>query len=712
MEIREFAETIYTGGTLAEKLTSAATFSDADPGKKWERWDVPARPAKLGLKEPGQASRFAFPKLHELEDDVRRGHALHFFANHELLALELMALVLLRFPDVDPVFRKTLVSTMQDEQRHLKLYLDRMGELGVGFGEIGVNSFFFDHIADVPTPNDFVVRMSLTFEQANLDFSLYFAEAFQTIGDSETESIMRSVLHDEIAHVAHGLRWFKEWNGDDEPLWEAYRRQLPYPLTPARAKGLKYYSLPRERAGLPADFIQRLRVYSHSKGRTPDVWIFNPDCEEQCAKPDGSYSPNRQVDAMQRDLELLPLFFAKSDDVVLVRQEPSPSFLGGLIDAGFQVPEIVEFGPKPIVMGKKHSLVQRRVRKVQPWGWDPKVARQLHALDSGGPRHWLASEERGPSLVFSKAWMAQHYERLLAEIPNAGASPLLPAPAPRVATNLDEATRAIDRFLKAGATRVVVKAPWGTSGRRNIRVEAPGPDAKQLPWMNKVLRSQGSLVVEPSFDRVFDLSYQFTVNSDGSVGHQGVTRTMNDANGRFRGVVLGRPYEGLDETARRFIYQSTDDPGWVERTLGTIASNCAMLCHGEGYAGPAGIDSMVVRHKNGLALRPLVEVNVRHTMGQVGMALSRRLGSATAGLWLLFNRRDIEKAGMTTFNEVIGVLQDRLPFWTEDQGAQKIRRGVVATNDPQGARHVQGLILAAPKMEEVSQVLQDLGLRV
>ena len=54
------------------------------------------------------------------------GRLLHFFANHELLATELMALVLLKFPDAPAAFRKGVLETLKDEQEHTRLYIERM----------------------------------------------------------------------------------------------------------------------------------------------------------------------------------------------------------------------------------------------------------------------------------------------------------------------------------------------------------------------------------------------------------------------------------------------------------------------------------------------------------------------------------------------------------------------------------------------------------
>ena len=53
-----------------------------------------------------------------------------------------MALVLLKFPEAPPEFRSGVLRTLKEEQMHTKLYLKRMAECGVDFGDLPVNGFF------------------------------------------------------------------------------------------------------------------------------------------------------------------------------------------------------------------------------------------------------------------------------------------------------------------------------------------------------------------------------------------------------------------------------------------------------------------------------------------------------------------------------------------------------------------------------------------
>ena len=171
-------------------------------------------------------------------EPATRGRLLHFFANHELLATELMALVLLRFPDAPAAFRRGVLQTLRDEQEHTRLYLARMQACGIQFGELPVSGYFWRAVSGMTSPQDYVAGLSLTFEQANLDFARHFAQGFATVGDAETARLLDQIYRDEIGHVAYGLKWFRRWKQPGQSDWEAFCAQLKFPLSPQRAKGV------------------------------------------------------------------------------------------------------------------------------------------------------------------------------------------------------------------------------------------------------------------------------------------------------------------------------------------------------------------------------------------------------------------------------------------------------------------------------------------
>ena len=147
--------------------------TDEKPGPALVTPSAPGRPAELQFKATGTA-RDHFPGTRNLEQTRERGQLLHFFANHELLATELMALVLLKFPEAPAAFRKGVLQTLKDEQEHTRLYLQRMADCGIHFGELPVSGYFWRSVSAMENPLDYVSSLCLTFEQANLDFARHY----------------------------------------------------------------------------------------------------------------------------------------------------------------------------------------------------------------------------------------------------------------------------------------------------------------------------------------------------------------------------------------------------------------------------------------------------------------------------------------------------------------------------------------------------------
>jgi uncharacterized ferritin-like protein (DUF455 family) len=464
MELRDFAEQVLFATTLADKLTCPDVLTDERPGPALAAPAEPGRPAELRFK-PAGGTKAEFPGLHRLDNATERGRLLHFFANHELLATELMALVLLRFPDAPAAFRRGVLQTLRDEQEHTRLYVERMRACGLTFGELPVSGFFWRSVAGMASPLDYVAGLSLTFEQANLDFSRHFAQGFATVGDTESAALLERIYRDEIGHVAYGLKWFRRWKNPGESDWDAFCHQLKFPLTPRRAKGFAVNAAGRQAAGLDADFIAQLDVYSQSKGRTPNVFWFNPLSEAVLAQG-GGFTPGKIQATLTRDLAALPMFLAREDDVVLVPRRPAVGFLSGLKQAGFPLPEFVEIGAQsardresaaaswsaaaeqgeasavsPDQTGERPSarpaaesggkpphsktlprsldpLRERKLGRLRPWAWGPDSVEFLAPLFAN-----LSGEVRRPAECFnpavaelySKAWSADFLRAWLDE---------------------------------------------------------------------------------------------------------------------------------------------------------------------------------------------------------------------------------------------------------------------------------------------------------
>ena len=96
MNLHVWAEQLLMGNTLNDKLHFPQTLTDR-PHQAWKH--PPTRPGRPNSLHISIDTKRPFPRLGGHPTPKEVGLALLYFANHELLAIELMALCLLRFPD-------------------------------------------------------------------------------------------------------------------------------------------------------------------------------------------------------------------------------------------------------------------------------------------------------------------------------------------------------------------------------------------------------------------------------------------------------------------------------------------------------------------------------------------------------------------------------------------------------------------------------------
>lgn len=258
MELREWAIGILSADTLTGKLFDPGHLTDEMPGSALF-WTEPTRPPGMGFSR--RAKEEKIPSFQEHGNPDKRAVCLHRFAGHELLAVEIMAFALLAFPEAPKHFRKGLANTLKEEQRHVRMYTQRMEGLGVKFGDMPLYRHFWKHTAHITSPLHYVSMMSLTFEMANLDFAPMYGHSFLRFGDHLSAALMAQILKDEISHVKFGWQWLKKMKSNETSEWDAWENTLKSTLlTPKRAKGFLLHKEPRQEAGIPTDWIERLSV--------------------------------------------------------------------------------------------------------------------------------------------------------------------------------------------------------------------------------------------------------------------------------------------------------------------------------------------------------------------------------------------------------------------------------------------------------------------
>jgi uncharacterized ferritin-like protein (DUF455 family) len=642
LEIRDFARQVLFGSTLDDKLARPGPLRDAAPGAALPAPDVPGRPPGLVFGR----GRAAFPAQQELESSTGRGRALHAFANHELLAIELMALCLLRFPDAPAELRREILRSLVEEQQHLRLYLRRMDELGVGFGDVPVNDWFWRCLSRMQSPAAYLAGLSLTFEQANLDFASHYARVFHDLGDATSGGLLDKVHDDEIDHVGIGVRWLPVLTGTDPSvLASTWAQHQPPPLTPARGRGMTFDAQSRQRAGLSDAFIATVRTWAGTKGRPPERWRAPLAIEAELR---GSPLGAAAQEVVEDLAPLVGLLAQDGDELVLPRWVDDPEHVASLMAIGLP-------RTRPLVPDETRPCTR---------SWAPDLD-GVHSTRGTALHH----KQSQPALLEALYEIEPDLERVYGPRWTIG----------RVVRSLEalEAARTELTSHMPPEASLVLKSSMAASGRGLRRVRAHLPlDASARGWVTNQLTRDGGLVVEPWLDRVVDLSVPLRCGA--ARGADEVLHALIDGQGRPGGHVLGRRLASWSPELRR---------RWSEGGLRHGAElACAHLGSVLAARGPlmaAGLDMFLFRLDGKVHLRPLVELNVRYTMGHVALVLEHRLVHGSAAVWLHVPLAAWQKATTAGWRPLPPEIRDR-----------RLLRGDVPTTSPASAKRVVTVLCA------------------
>ena len=159
--------------------------------------------------------------------------------------------------------------------------------------------------------------------------------------------------------------------------------------------------------------------------------------------------------------------------------------------------------------------------------------------------------------------------------------------------------------------QIVVKSPWSSSGR-GVHFSV------QEGWINNVLKVQGSVMVEPYYNKVKDFGMEFERDKDGQVRYLGLS-LFHTKNGAYIGNLLVTENTKREQISR---YISTE-------LLDKIKQNIIENIRLDDYVGPFGIDMMIVNadgkwkmNDGSCLLHPCVELNLRRTMGHVALSMT------------------------------------------------------------------------------------------
>jgi hypothetical protein len=439
-----------------------------------------------------------------------------------------------------------------------------------------------------------------------------------------------------------------------------------------------------------------------SKGRTPNVFVFNPFAEAHMAHG-RSFTPVKHQTMLANDLANLPQFLCRPDDIVLLAKRPSVGFLSALKQAGFPPPEFVELREGRI--DPASSLCQRKIGSLRPWAWGPdslELLEPLFARVTGEARTASRRFNDGIARLYSKAWSADFLRTMLAcsrrgeeaHSRRVGSQSLLTS-APTeswlcteheagvVVDTLEGALEAIVAIRRRGHHRVVAKEAHGLAGHNAIRLWEPEVLAAQRQWLAHAVQNGRQLVIEPWLERELDFSVQLEMGPR-SLKLCGYTGLINDYKGQFQANWAAAYYDRrLPANVAALFREPADISGRLQRLYGEIFSLLEAELQRAGYVGPVGIDAFVYRTpQGGSRLKPVVEINPRYTMGRLTVELMKRTCPGSCGLFRLVSRARARAEGFADFAGYARSLSERLPLRLGGEPVPRIREGALCLNDP------------------------------
>lgn len=342
--------------------------------------------------------------------------------------------------------------------------------------------------------------------------------------------------------------------------------------------------------------------------------IFNPEHDMCLAANDELYVAKKAGKLLRKDLSFFPALWANDGDVVLVDDiERAETLYSNVIMSSALLRKKVRFVTNC-------ELASLPLASVSPWGWDLCIRREL--VRAGVDEKLLPSKE-SISLIrqlSSREFIIDVQKELLSGFNseyqgmNLGQMILCESCA---CYDVEE----VERRFYVSRRGIVVKSPWSCSGRGVMFVEKEDDEneavlsfIKNRGWIGKTICEQGCVTVEPLYDKVLDFAMEFCADGHGNVYYLGLS-VFNATNGFYHGNMID-----AEKVKEKIITDYIPDEVLccIKERLQSLCSSCIA----SSYQGVFGIDMMIVKVDDGYAINPLVEINMRHTMGYVATVLS------------------------------------------------------------------------------------------
>ena len=328
--------------------------------------------------------------------------------------------------------------------------------------------------------------------------------------------------------------------------------------------------------------------------------VFNPEHDIALAANLSNFTAPHAGRQLRHDLGFIPALWADDGDCIFVDNPERAAYDYDRFVHSLNR-QLKDYSPvrKKYFPRWENKIPSSDIRKIQPWGWD--VALKARLKRSGADDSLLPTDSQLDAI--RQLSHRRTSTRLL---------PLLQCDG-TVGEAFECQSEEEIRILLQRYDRLVLKAPWSSSGRGLRFVSHATFTTHQTGWLRNLFASQGSVMAEPFFDKEKDFGMEFYATEDGKIRYEGLS-LFHTSNGAYTGNILATEDKKREMISRYISIELLDS------IKEKICDSLPAILEGK-YTGPFGVDMMVVKGERFL-LHPCVEINLRRTMGHVALSLS------------------------------------------------------------------------------------------
>ena len=338
------------------------------------------------------------------------------------------------------------------------------------------------------------------------------------------------------------------------------------------------------------------------------LYIFNPENDLSVANGGENYMAPPHARTIAEDLALLPVWYAKDGDDVIVPTEEYANWMHS---------ERFLLGCRSGIV-IKDRLPDKEWTACIPWGWSPEIIRRFLRL--GVPAHLLPDN----TLIREQKRLYHRNQTLeiLRELKIYGIEDIQEVLPEELYTAED-----VCRYIQS-APLTVLKAPWSGSGK-GLSWGRGVYDTTLERWSKGILRRQGSIIGEPFYEKIQDFAMEFYSDGISSVSFAGYSLFNTNKKGVYSGNIL----TGDDDILHCLSnYVDKNSIETVKTALEKILSEKVASY----YRGYLGIDMMVYQKNGKYRLNPCVELNLRMNMGVVSRIFyDRYIAPGSKGMYII-----------------------------------------------------------------------------